>query len=118
MAVKCSELEKRADDAERALLEIKKYRFLKQLVDEGSNRAFDAVISKVTNFGFFVDLDELQVGGLVHVSTISRGYVRHNRVRGTLSANGRTYRLGDKVKVVPAAVNFLERKLDFALAEA
>lgn len=118
MAVKCSELEKRADDAERALLEIKKYRFLKQLVDEGSSRAFDAVISKVTNFGFFVDLDDLQVGGLVHVSTISRGYVRHDRVRGTLSANGRTYRLGDKVKVVPAAVNFLERKLDFALAGA
>lgn len=118
MAVKCTELEKRADDAERALLEIKKYRFLKQILDDGEAREFDAIVSKVTNFGLFVDLCDLQVGGLVHISAISGGFVRHNRAQGTLSAGGRTWRLGDRVKVVVASVNFLERKLDFALSGA
>ena len=116
MAVKCTELEKRADDAERALLEIKKYRFLKQVLDDGEAREFDAIVSKVTDFGLFVDLCDLQVGGLVHISSISSGFVRHNRASGTLSAGGRTWKLGDRVKVVVASVNFLERKLDFALA--
>ena len=69
----------------------------------------------MTNFGLFVDLVDLQVGGLVHISSISRNYVRHDRFRDTLCADGRTYALGDKVRVVVANVDFLQRKLDFAL---
>ena len=72
MAVQCTEREQRADDAERALLEIKKYRYLKQALDEGTGEEFDAVVAKVTNFGLFVDLVDLQVGGLVHISSISQ----------------------------------------------
>jgi ribonuclease R len=115
MAVQCTEREQRADDAERALLEIKKYRYLKQALDEGTGEEFDAVVAKVTNFGLFVDLVDLQVGGLVHISSISRNYVRHDRFRDALCADGHTYALGDKVRVVVANVDFLQRKLDFAL---
>ena len=115
MAVQCSEREQRADDAERTLLEIKKYRYLKQALDEGTGEEFDAVVSKVTNFGLFVDLVDLQVGGLVHIGSISRNFVRFDRNANTLGADGRTYRVGDAVKVIVANVDFLQRKLDFAL---
>ena len=118
MAVQCTEREQRADDAERALLEIKKYRYLKQALDEGTGEEFDAVVAKVTNFGLFVDLVDLQVGGLVHISSISRNYVQYDRFRDALSADGRTYALGDKVRVVVANVDFLQRKLDFALVRS
>ena len=115
MAVQCTEREQRADDAERALLEIKKYRYLKQVLDEGNGETFDAVVSKVTSYGLFVDLPALQVGGLVHIGSISRSFVRFNRGANALSADGRSYGVGDELKVVVANVDFLQRKLDFAI---
>jgi ribonuclease R len=115
MAVHCTEREQRADDAERALLEIKKYRYLKQVLDEGNGETFDAVVSKVTSYGLFVDLPALQVGGLVHIGSISRSFVRFDRGANALSADGRSYGVGDELRVVVANVDFLQRKLDFAI---
>ncbi len=115
MAVHCTEREQRADDAERTLLEIKKYRYLKQVLDEGNREEFTAVVAKVTNFGLFVDLPDLQVGGLVHIGSISRNFVRFDRGANALCADGRAYAVGDELKVFVVGVDFLQRKLDFAI---
>ena len=78
-----SEREQVADDAERALDEIKKYRYLEEdLRARGS--VFDAVVGKCTRYGLFVDLPALAVGGMVHISKLADDYVRFDEFHETL----------------------------------
>lgn len=117
-----SEREQVADDAERALTEIKKYRYMQAVLDgamPGVANRFDAVIGKVTRYGVFVDLPDLAVGGMVHISKLADDYVRWNEFDGSLSAGTRTWRVGQKMVVRVVEVDFAGRKLDFVpLVEA
>ena len=112
-ALHCSEREQCADDAERALDEIKKYRYLQQVLDEGKGASFDAVVSKCTRYGLFVDLPALAVGGMVHVSKLSDAYVRWNDWDETLEGGGRVWQVGTQLKVAVASVDFDRRLVDF-----
>ncbi len=112
----CTEMEQRADDASRALIEIKKYRFLQQQLDERKPEVYDAVVSRVSNFGIFIDVTELQLTALVHVSLISNAFVRYNPANETLTAGDTIYRVGVKVRAFVCAVDFIQRRADFALA--
>ncbi len=104
-----------ADDASRTLDEIKKYRFLQQQLDDKKPEPYPAVIVKVMPFGFFVDVLELQISGMVHISAISRAYVRHDPGNETLNAQGVTYKTGMEIKVLVTRVDFTQRRIDFAL---
>ena len=115
MAQQCSDREQRADEAERTLVEIKKYRFLQQQIEDGNVAEYDAVISRVTNFGLFVEVSAIQVGGLIHISTISDQFVRYDHAAETLSADGVQYCVGGHVRVFVARVDFTQRHIDFAL---
>lgn len=117
VAINCTETEMRADEAERTLLEIKKYRFLQQQIDDRQIEEYDAVVSKVTSFGLFVDLPALMIGGLIHISLISDQYVRYNPHDETLSVAGRKYALGDTLKVYVVSVDFNARRIDFAVSQ-
>ncbi|NLF23901.1 MAG: VacB/RNase II family 3'-5' exoribonuclease, partial [Lentisphaerae bacterium] len=114
-ATTCSEREQRADDAARALIEIKKYRFLQQQLDERKPVTYEAVISRVTNYGLFVDVTALQLGGLVRITSISDSFVRYDAASESLQAEGRRYQLGGKVKVFVVRVDFTQRHVDFSL---
>lgn len=105
--------ERRADEAVRDVVDWLKCDFMQDHVGE----VYDGVISSVTNFGFFVRLDELFIDGLVHVSTLENDYYNFDATRSRLIGenSGFTYRLGDKVKVKVEAVNPEERKIDFSL---
>ena len=74
-------------------------------------------ITGVTNFGLFVELADVPVEGLVHVSTLGDDYYRHREdVRALVGANsGTMFRLGDAVTVKIAAVNAALRRADFVL---
>lgn len=115
VAAACTETEQRADEAERTLLEIKKYRFLQQQIDDRKVEEYEAVVAKVTSFGLFVDLPELMVGGLIHISAISDKFVRFNAGDESLAVDGRRFALGTRLKVHVARVDFNARKLDFAV---
>lgn len=115
VAAQCTDMELRADEAERTLLEIKKFRFLQAQVESGDVETYDAVISKVTPFGLFVDIPLLAIGGLVHISTLSRQFVRYSGLGDALVAGRQRWALGDKVKVAIAKVDFHGRRLDFTL---
>lgn len=115
IAAHSTETEEVATEAERTLLEIKKYRYLEALLESGETKVFDAVISKVTSFGLFVDIENLQLGGLIHISTIDNDYVRHDKISETLHAKGKTYKAGDKLSVVVTKVDFDARRLDFVI---
>jgi len=114
-ALHCSECEQQADDAERSLDEIKKYRYLEAVcAGEGPcANAFDAVISKCARFGLFVDLPALAVGGMVHISKLADAYVRYDEFRECLEAGSRRWNVGDKLRVRVVKVDFDRRQLDF-----
>lgn len=112
----CSTTERRADEAVRDVEDWLKCDFMQDHVGE----VFTGMISSVTNFGFFVRLDELFIDGLVHVSTLENDYYRFDASRSRLIGENSnfSYQLGDKVKVQVEAVNPEERKIDFILVDS
>ena len=110
-----SERERRADDAERELVQWKKVRFMADKVGD----EFDGYITGVTAFGLFIELIEHFVEGLVHVATMADDYYRFVERAHTLRGEntGRVYRLGDKVKVQVIKVDMERRQVDLGLSE-
>ncbi len=110
-----SEMERRADDAERELLQWKKVKFMADKVGD----EFDGYVTGVAAFGLFVELVEHYVEGLVHVSTMADDYYRFvdsaHLLRGENTQ--RVYRLGDKVRVQVLRVNMDSRQIELGLVE-
>ena len=113
-----SEREEVAAEAERALVEIKKFRLLEDQLASRQIIDYDAVVSKCQPFGCFVEIPELAVSGLVHISLLSSRYVRFNESDQSLSApGGGSWRPGTRIRVHVARVDFSERKIDFIPVE-
>jgi ribonuclease R len=110
-----SERERRADDAERELVQWKKVRFMTDKVGD----EFEGYITGVTAFGLFIELVEHFVEGLVHVSTMADDYYRFveraHILRG--EGSGKVYRLGDRVTVQVVKVDMERRQVDLGLSE-
>jgi ribonuclease R len=115
MGLHLSERERVAAEAERELVEWKKVRFMAGKLGE----RFAGYVTGVQSFGLFVELDEIYVQGLVHVSSMSDDYYafdeRGHRLRG--ENTGQAYRLGDRVEVQVARVDLEGRRVDFALVD-
>ncbi len=111
-----SERERRAEQAERESLLWKKIVFMKDKV----GREFDAYATGVASFGVFVTLAEFFVEGLVPISALGSDFFvyeeKKHRLRGRSS--GKTYRLGDSLRVKLVAIDEIRRRLDFRLADA
>jgi len=116
ISMACSGTEQNAAQAERSLLEIKKYRYLEQNAKSKKPHTYDAVVVTVTNFGMFVEIIDLQLQGLVHISGISSRFVNFNRKRRSLEAGKVVYKLGTKLKVRVTGIDFDKRRIDFMLA--
>ncbi|MCL1909936.1 MAG: VacB/RNase II family 3'-5' exoribonuclease [Kiritimatiellaeota bacterium] len=112
-----TELEFRAEQAERDLIEIKKYRFLEKQLADGAPLEYDAVAVAVLSFGAFVDVPELQVGGMIHISTLSDKFVRYDSSNSRFANVDFSLKPGDKLRVIVTRVNFDERKVDFAATQ-
>ncbi len=111
----CSMTERRADDATREAVDWLKCEFMLDKVGE----EFPAIIAGVTSFGFFVELVDIYVEGLVHISTLPGDYYHFDAMHHELSGerSGRRFRLGDAVRVLVARVDLDERQIDFVLVE-
>ena len=109
----CSLTERRADDATRDVIRSLKTEYMADKVAQ----EFDAVVSGVMPFGLFVELADIYVDGLVHVSSLGHDYYHfdpaHHRMVG--ERTGQHYRLGDAVRVRLLRVDIDEGKLDFEL---
>lgn len=112
-----SEREDIAALSERDLTEIMKYRYLAREQDAKKRSVYDAVIVSVTNYGAFVELIDLQVQGLVHVSSLSDEFLRFNRGRSELINRNARYKVGDRIPVCVEEVDFDARRITFLLAE-
>ena len=110
-----SEMERRADEAERELLQWKKVRFMADKVGD----EFHGYVTGVAPYGLFVELIEHFVEGLVHISSMADDYYRFVEQQHLLRGENtrRVYRLGDKVLVQVVKVDMERRQVDLGLVE-
>jgi ribonuclease R len=110
-----SQSERAAAEAERELLEWKKLKFMEQRVGED----FDGLIVSVTKFGFFVELTELFIEGLVPLNSLADdNYSYHENTRQIIGARSKkTYSIGDKVRVIVDRIDHMQKKVQFAVME-
>jgi len=111
----CSANERRADDATRDVVSWLKCEYMMDKVGE----EFPGIISAVTSFGFFVELADIYVEGLVHVTNLAQDYFHFDATSHQLRGErtGINYRLGDSVNVRVVRVDLDEKKIDFDLAK-
>jgi len=115
IAEESSQSERRADDAERELMEWKKVKFMQDRIGED----FDGLITSVTKFGFFVELTDLFVEGLVPLNTlIDDRYTYHENTREIIGQHSRKiYRIGQQLRVIVDRIDPVEKKINFAVLE-
>jgi ribonuclease R len=115
IAEESSQSERRADDAERELMEWKKVKFMQDRVGED----LDGLITSVTKFGFFVELTDLFVEGLVPLNTLTDDYYTyHENTRQIIGQHSRnTYSLGQRIRVLVDRIDPVEKKIQFAVLE-
>jgi ribonuclease R len=115
IAEESSRAERRADDAERDLMEWKKVKFMQGRVGED----FDGLIISVTKFGFFVELTDLFVEGLVPLSSLTDDrYTYHENTREIIGERSRRiFHLGEKIRVLVDRIDPVEKKIQFAIVE-
>jgi len=116
IALQSSRTERTADEAEWEVVELKKLAYMAGRVGE----TFDGFISSVAPFGFFVEISDLFVEGLVHLSTLPEDRYSFAERKQILKGErtGRTYRIGTPFKVRVDRVNEPQRRLDFSPAGA
>ena len=114
VSVQCSTMERRADEAERETIKLKKCEYMTKYIGE----AFDGVISGVTNWGLYVELPNT-VEGLVHVNQLQDDYYHfdeeHYELVGEMTR--KTYKLGQPIRVIVANTDKLLRTIDFVPAK-
>jgi len=115
IAEESSQSERRADEAERELMEWKKVKFMQDRVGED----FDGLITSVTKFGFFVELTDLFVEGLVPLNTLTDDfYTYHENTRQITGQRSRkTYSMGQRIRVLVDRIDPVEKKIQFAILE-
>ncbi len=111
----CSLTERRADDATREVEAWLKCEYLRDKVGE----VYHGVVSAVTSFGIFVELIDLYIEGLVHISGLPGDYYHFDQAKQRLvgERTRRTFQLGGSVTVKVARVDLDERKIDLELEE-
>jgi ribonuclease R len=112
----CSMTERRADDATRDVQLWLKCEYLRERVGD----VFSGIVSSVTGFGLFVELRDLYIEGLIHISSLPGDYYRYDAAHQQLvgERSGRTFRLGGKVTVQVARVDLDDKRIDLELLKS
>jgi ribonuclease R len=120
IAAESSQAERRADDAERELMEWKKMRFMEDRIGED----FGGIILSCTKYGFFVELDDLFIEGLVPLTSLStwgsdeRFVFRDTDKQIVSTRGGRSFKMGQRVHVLLDRIDRQQRRLQFAVVHA
>ncbi len=115
IAVHCSMTDRRAEEATRDVVQWYKCEFMQDKVGE----IYAGTISGVTSFGIFVELDDIYVEGLIHVTALPVDYYHFDAIghRLTGERQGKNYRLGGRVQVKVMRVSVDDKKIDFELVD-
>ena len=114
LGVASSNSERRADAASYSVLDWLKCEYMENRVGE----EFEGIVTSVTSFGLFVELEGIYIEGLVHVTDLSNDYYHYDPSNHILTGERtkKVFRLGDKIEVRVARVDVLERKIDLQLS--
>jgi ribonuclease R len=114
LGMHCSMTERRADDATRDVQTWLKCYYMQDRVGD----VFEGTVSGVASFGLFVALDGVYVEGLLHVTELGNDYFHFDSVRHMMTGErtGKSFRLGDRVRIKVARVDMESSKIDFVLA--
>ncbi|HYE83513.1 MAG TPA: ribonuclease R [Clostridia bacterium] len=106
--------ERAADEAERAVEDLKKTEYMKDRIGE----EYEGIISNVTSFGMFVELENT-IEGLVHMSNMEDDYYQYDEVHHTLigERKRKTFRIGDNVRIRVQGADIANRTIDFVLVD-
>ena len=109
----CSVAERRADAASYSVIDWLKCEYMQDHVGED----FEGTVSSVTSFGLFVELRDIYIEGLVHITALSNDYYHFDPIRHCLEGERRhnIYRLGDSVQVKVVRVDLDEKKIDLQM---
>ncbi|MHC4267955.1 MAG: ribonuclease R [Planctomycetota bacterium] len=109
----CSTTEKRAEEAEREIIKLKLLRHL----EEHSDKVMEGVITGIQEYGLFVQIDEFQLDGLVHIRTLTDDFYELDKKKLSLvgSSKGKIYGFGDVINVKIAKIDLLKREVDFVI---
>ncbi len=115
IAERCSVTDRRAEEASRDVIQWYKCEFMKGKVGD----IYAGTISGVTSFGLFVELDDIYVEGLVHITALPADYYHFDPIAHRLNGErqGKSFRLGSRVKVKVMRVSVDDKKIDFELVE-
>ena len=111
-----SDRERVAMEAERASVKVMQAEYMKQHIGD----EFEGVISGVTNYGMYVEINDLLVEGMIHVRNIGDDYYEYDEKHYSLVGRRtrRTFRLGDSISVKVVKVNVENREIDFACVDS
>lgn len=111
----CSMSERRADDATREVNAWLKCEYLQDHVGD----EFNGIISAVTSFGLFVELEDLYIEGLVHITALPGDYYNFDKAKQRLTGerSGRSFQLGGSVRVQVARVDLDDRKIELEMID-
>ncbi|MCX7825771.1 MAG: RNB domain-containing ribonuclease, partial [Verrucomicrobiae bacterium] len=114
----CGETERAADEAENESKKLKMLEYFNTMLQERERVVFDALVTDVRNYGLFVELPDLLLYGLVHVSSLADDFYAYDEVRRRLvgKRTQRVFKVGDRVKVLVARVDLFKRQVDFQIA--
>lgn len=114
VAMQSSKMERRADEAERETVKLKKAEYMKEHLGE----IYEGVISGVTNYGIYVELDNT-VEGMVHVNSMRNDYYYFDEIHYELVGqdSGVKYKLGERVLVQVKRVDMVSKTIDFRLID-
>ncbi len=115
IAEESSQSERRADEAERELMEWKKMKFMEQHIGD----EFDGLIVSVTKFGMFVELNDMFIEGLVPLGSLTDDhYLYHENTRQIIGQRSRkTYSMGDPIRVLVDRIDRMQKRIQFAVVE-
>jgi ribonuclease R len=111
--------ERNSADAERDSKDVKLFAFLRAQLDSGKPESYAALVTDVRNFGFFVDVPDLTMSGLVHLSGLTDDFFHFDANRSQLVGRRtrRVIRLGDRLAVQVARIDTFKKQVDFKPAD-
>ena len=111
----CSATEKRAQDAEREIIKLKLLRHM----EEHADKVMEGIITGIQEYGLFVQIDEFQLDGLVHIRTLTDDFYELDKKKLSLigSRRGKVYSFGDVVNVKITKIDLLKREVDFVIVQ-
>lgn len=114
-----STTERVAAEAEQEAVKLKQIEYFERQTQARKRDTFNAVITDVRNFGLFIELPDLMLSGLVHISTLQDDFYKFDALKFHVigKEHGKIYKVGMKVKVVAAKVDRFKRQIDFRLAD-